>query len=55
MTNDTDRELFFKSLALFDKDESQLRARVLPADVDIDATVDAAFNMMMGNPSILPM
>jgi hypothetical protein len=54
-TNDHDRDAFFASLSLFDKDESELRQRALPADTDIDASIEAAFMRAMGNPSILPM
>lgn len=56
MINDnTDRDVFFASLALFDREEKEMRQRVLPADTDIDATVEAAFMKALGNPSLLPM
>jgi hypothetical protein len=54
-TADTDREIVSAALALFDRDESELHGRALPADVDIDATVEAAFNVLLGNPSVLPL
>ena len=38
-----DREAFFRTLALYDRPEAELRQRVLDADVDIDAFVDRAF------------
>lgn len=52
---DADREAFFASLAIFDRDEPELRQRALPADTDVDAAVEAAFMKALGNPSILPM
>jgi hypothetical protein len=55
MSQNTDRDIFLASLALFDKDESELRQRALPADTDIDACVEAAFWKALGNPSILPL
>jgi hypothetical protein len=56
MINDnTDRDTFFASLALFDREEKELRQRALPADTDIDASVEAAFMKALGNPSLLPM
>ena len=54
MSHSTDRDAFFASLALFDKDETELRQRALPADTDVDACVEAAFHKAQGNPSLLP-
>ncbi len=54
-TTDTDRDAFFASLSLFDKDERELRQRALPADTDVDAAVEAAFMKALGNPSLLPL
>ena len=53
-TEKSDRDAFFASLALFDRDERELRQRALPGDTDIDAVVEAAFHRALGNPSILP-
>ncbi len=51
----SDRDLFFATLALYDRDERELRQRALPRDTDVDAAVEAAFARAMGNPSLLPM
>jgi hypothetical protein len=55
MSHSTDRDAFFASLALFDKDETELRQRALPADTDVEACVEAAFGKFLGNPSLLPL
>ncbi len=52
---DTDSETFFASLALFDRDEGELRQRALPADTDVDIFVESAFHKALGNPSLLPL
>lgn len=53
--DNADRDAFFASLALFDRSESELRQRALPADVDVDAVAEAAFEKLLGNPSRLPL
>ncbi len=53
-TEKNDRDAFYASLALFDRDEPEQRARALPADTDIDAALEAAFERALGNPSRLP-
>jgi hypothetical protein len=55
MSQNTDRDVFLASLALFDKEETELRQRALPADTDVDASVEAAFWKALGNPSLLPL
>ena len=56
MQHKPDRDAFFEALKLWDRPESELqRARVLPADLDLDETVEAAFQKALGNPSILPL
>jgi hypothetical protein len=50
-----DRDVFFATLALYDRPERELRQRALPGDTDVDAVVEAAFARALGNPSILPM
>jgi hypothetical protein len=51
----TDRDAFLASLALFDRDDRDLRQRALPGDTDIDAAVDAAFARLQRNPTLLPL
>jgi hypothetical protein len=50
-----DRDVFFATLALYDRDERELRQRVLPGDTDVEAVVEAAFARALGNLSLLPM
>ena len=50
-----DKATFAASLALYDRPEAELRGQVLPADTDVDAAVEAAFQRALGNPSCLPM
>ena len=54
-TETSDRDAFFASLALFDRDERELRQRALPGDTDVDAVVEAAFARVQRNPTILPL
>ena len=51
----SDRDVFFASLALFDRDERELHQRALPGDTDVDAAVEAAFAKAQRNPTILPL
>ena len=51
----SDRDTFLASLALFDRDESELHQRALPGDTDVDAAVEAAFAKAQRNPTILPL
>lgn len=53
--SDTDRDVFFASLALFDREEADLHHRALPADTDVDIFVESAFHKALGNPSLLPL
>ncbi len=53
-TEKADKDAFYASLALFDRDEPAVRARALPADTDVDAVIEAAFEKALGNPSRLP-
>jgi len=55
MPENTDKDSFFASLALFDRAESELRHRALPEDTDIDAVTESAFERLLGNPSRLPL
>ncbi|HEY1101004.1 MAG TPA: hypothetical protein VGF99_18845 [Myxococcota bacterium] len=52
---DTDRDTFFASLAIYDRDEGELHQRALPADTDVDVFVESAFHKALGNPSLLPL
>lgn len=54
-TEKTDRDAFHASLALFDRDESELRQRAFPIDTDLDAAVEAAFARVQRNPTLLPL
>lgn len=40
----SDRELFAEALRLFDRPEEELHQQPLPADTDVDAFVDDAFD-----------
>ena len=53
--SDSDRDVFFASLALFDRDEVELHQRALPSDTDVDIFVESAFHKALGNPSLLPL
>jgi len=53
--SDSDRDVFFASLALFDRDEGELHQRALPSDTDVDIFVESAFHKALGNPSLLPL
>jgi hypothetical protein len=54
-TEPTDRDVFFASLALFDRDDGERTVGVLPHDVDVDVAVDAAFARVQRNPTLLPL
>lgn len=43
-----DRAVFLASLALWDRPESELHRRVLPADVDVDAEADRLVDGLTG-------
>ena len=49
------RDAFSASLARFHRSESELGGRVLPADTDVEAAVDAAFQRFFCNPASLPL
>ena len=55
MPADADRDAFYASLALFDRPDAEQHQRALPADVDVDAFAEAAFERLLGNPSRLPL
>jgi hypothetical protein len=55
MPIDSDKDAFYASLALFDRAETELHGRALPADTDVDAVAEAAFERLLGNPSRLPL
>jgi hypothetical protein len=43
LSQPTDSDVFFASLRLYDRPESELKQRPLDADADIDGFVEAAF------------
>jgi hypothetical protein len=51
----SDKDLFFASLALFDRDESELRHKIFDEDVDLDAAVERGVEDMLRMPSIIPL
>jgi hypothetical protein len=54
-TDNADAAAFAASLALFDRPEGELHGRALPADTDVEAAIEAAFQRFLGNPSRLPL
>jgi hypothetical protein len=51
----SDRDAFMQSLALFDRPDGELRQRVLPGDLDVDAVLEAAFDQALTHTSLLPL
>ena len=49
-THKSDREIVAEALHIFDRPEDELHQQPLPADVDVDAFIDAAF----GNVTLPP-